>query len=183
MVAHSLDSFLSLNIVGITNDRSSSLVSVTNFALAETIQLLSRDSVAIDGEETGDGETSQWDTHGLVVVAIIGCQTRQGWEQSATANGGNDPRGSSLGVSSKTSNREGEDGRENARLEEKDDCKHGETSFAPDTDSCGLEDHNAKHENGENISWLDEHEHASSSESTNGKESLANSVSVRASGL
>jgi len=86
----SLDSLDCLNIISITNNGSPSLINISNLSVTETIQLFSSNSIAIDGEEAGDSKSSQWDSHGLMVVAVISRQASQRREKRTTTDGCND---------------------------------------------------------------------------------------------
>ena len=82
----------------------------------------------IDREDEGDEESGKRHTHGQMVAGVVGRETSQRREERTTADGCDDPRRTALGVTTETTDGKGEDGREDARLEEEHDHEQGDTT-------------------------------------------------------
>ena len=74
----------------ITNN--SITINVSNLRSAETIKFLTAHSVKVDWESESDEEAAEWYGHGDVVTALVSEKTCERWEESTTADGGDDPR-------------------------------------------------------------------------------------------
>jgi hypothetical protein len=68
------------------------LINITNLSGAEPIKFLPTIGIEVNGERPRDEEPSQRHSHSDVVGTVIGGETSQGRKQSATTDGGNDPR-------------------------------------------------------------------------------------------
>lgn len=156
------------------------LVRVTDAGLAETVELaLPGVDVKEDGVGKGDEEADQGDGHGDVVALVVGEEAGQGGEEGAARDGGDDPGGAALGVAAETADGEGEDGGEDAGLEEEDQGEHGDTPLALDAHGQGDEDHDARHEDHEDLAGLEVHHEAGGGEAANGEQGLGDGVAVR----
>ena len=156
------------------------LIMIANLRLTEAVQLPRAHRVQIDRERERDEEANQRDTHGDMVALVIGHETGEGREEGAARDGSHDPRGAALGVAAEATDREGEDGGEDAGFEEEDQRERSDSAFALGAHGGGDEDHDAGEEDHEDPSRFGDHHAAGGGEATDGEETLADGVAVRA---
>ena len=113
-----------------------------------------------------------------MIAFVISHKTSQSREESTAGNRGHNPGGATLGVAAQATDREGEDGGEDARFEEEDQGKHSHSSLAVSAHRGGNEDHYTTHEDHEDPSGFDKHHSASGCEAAESKETLADGIAV-----
>ena len=153
-------------------------VMIAYFCLTESIQFLRADGVQIDWEDKGNKESNQRNTHCDMVALVIGHQTGEGREECTAGDGSHDPRGAALGMAAQATDREGEDGGEDAGFKEEDQGKHSDSAFATYAHCGGNEDDDAGQEDHEDPSGFDEHHGAGCSETPEGKKTLTDGIAV-----
>lgn len=156
---------------------------VPNLRLSEAVQLLPTDRVQINREHKANKEANQRHSHRLVVARIVGHQSRQSWEHCTSADRGHNPRRATLGMPSETTDREREDSREDARLEEEDQREHRNAGFAFGPDRRRDKDHDHGHEDHKDEAGFNEHEEAGGGETADGEEALSDGVAVGGGGF
>lgn len=159
------------------------LIHVPDLRIPEAIQLPRTNRIQVNRKRERDEETHERDAHRDMIVLMICDEAGEGGEEGAPADAGDDPRGAALGVPAETADGEGEDGGEDAGLEEEDEGQHGDAGFAFGAHGGGDEDHDAGHEGHEDPAGFRDHHKACGGKATDGEETLADGVAVAAGGV
>ena len=148
-----------------------------NMALAVSIELSTLGKVEVDGVAPRNGEEDERDAHGLSRTNAISHVTEDDRSDGTTADGGDEERGTALGVATETAEGKSKDDWEDARLEEEHNHEHAQTTpvgtvlaSSVCSNSRGDEDHDQRLKGKEHVARLATKVHeSSSSETTDGE--------------
>jgi len=147
------------------------------------IQALRLEQVQVQRERPGNDEADERDEESVLSADGVGDGAKNRREECATADGRNDETGTTLAVSTQSTEGECEDERENARLEEENQRDRRDTRVTLETHDQAREQHNAGEESHEDETRLGELEQTTGDESTDSETSLRDSEEVRARGV
>ena len=151
---------------------------VPNLGLPEPVQFPPTHRVEVDGKHETNKEPDQRHRHSLMVTGMVGHQAGQRRKQRAAADAADDPAAAALGVAAEAADRQGEDGGEDAALEEEDEREHGDAGLALRAHGCRDEDHDQRHEEHEHEAGLHDHEEACGGEPADREQALPDRVAV-----
>lgn len=100
----------------------------TNVGLVVRVQLLALDEVEVDGECPRNDEEGEGYDHSMSSADAVSDVAEDGRDNGTARDGSNEEGSTTLRVATKTTEGEGEDGGEDARLEEEDEHEHAETA-------------------------------------------------------
>jgi hypothetical protein len=149
------------------------------------VKFLGLEHIEVDWETPSNDEECKGNNQGLAGSDLVCNISEDGWDDGTTAYGSDEERSSALGVATESTEGESEDGWEDARLEEEHEHEHSETApvgFGGATGVCsngGSNEHHDERLIGEkDVTWLGDVHQSSGGETTNGEETLSDSVVV-----
>ena len=151
-----------------------------NLRPIECIQLLRLEQVQINRVGISDQEASKRHRHRNPRVARINDRTQHGREHGTARHGGDEERRTALSVAPEAAQTEGEDGGENAGLEEEDHAQHGDGGVAGGGDTGCDEDDTAGEEAQQDEARLDPLHHQTSYKAADCEQGLGDGEEVGA---
>jgi hypothetical protein len=151
------------------------------------VQFLGLEEIEVDGETPSNDEECKGNYQGLASSDVVSNISENGWDNSATTNGSDEEGSSALSVATETTEGEGEDCWEDARLEEEHEHEHGKATpvgFSLPTSVCANGGGNEHHDEGligeKDVAWLSDVHQSSGGETANGEQALSNGVVIGA---
>lgn len=146
--------------------------------LGPAIQALSLEQVEVEGEHPSDNKANQRDEESLLSTNMVCDSAENRGEQSTSRYCSNDETGTTLGVTTKTSDRQSKDQREDTRLEEEDQRDGSDTSVALEAHGQAREENYTGEETDQDQTRLGNLEQTTCYETTNGEAALSYSKKV-----
>ena len=173
-----LDSSTLLLIIVIVHTLNILLGDNRSLLLSPAIQALSLEQVEVKREHPSNDKANQRDEESLLSTNVICDSAEDRREQGTSRYSSNDETGTALGVTTKTSDGQSEDQREDTRLEEEDERDGGDTGVALETHGQACEENNSGEETHEDKTRFGDLEQTTGDETTNGKASLSYSKKI-----
>ena len=149
-------------------------------ALAVSIELGALDRVEVDGVRPGNREEDERDAHSLSCADAVSNVAENDGANGTTADGGDEERGTALGVATETAECKGEDDGEDAGLEEEDHAQHGDGGVAGGGDTGCDEDDAPGEEAQQDEARLDPLHHQTGHEAADCEQGLGDGEEVGA---
>ena len=165
---------------------NSALLRSADLGVGVAIELLALADVEVDGETPSDDKEGKGDNHGVPGADAVGDVAEDDRDDGTARDGGDEERGTALGVATETAETDGEDDGEDTALEEQNNHEKRKTapvgsggSARVDTNGGGEEDHDQGLVGQEDPARPQANVHQTGSrETANGEESLCDGVEV-----